>query len=488
MSSQNSPPRPRENWAALPLHDPRTFPIRPPPPARIARALEVLRDENFLYFSDMWDYVDTDWITHRTLRADTQAACVAAGVTRAELRSASRALKDAVHASTAGREAWDQLHQLREDLDEDPALGQHWGELDSNLAGTVTDTANDTFCGKCSHGNTVSLSTFPAQGGCGDPEAANPAIIATVCSCKLSLLLNHQGRVIGRVNDTILSPSWARGTNGISVHAEVKEIRKIMRALQYPNEPERPSCEKRWETILLTPFSSSEWESSWKRASSLRVAGPTRSLLWKILHRRLPLLRYDYIRTFYGGCSEHCLLCNFPHEESYVHLFNQCSAVQSTIWEAVRDVLRVLQLSPFLSVSLPACILGHVAQLPTDCVAGVVWGRRDSDFPSASTLQRLLGNTWGEVRGVAIQSTWLLRNSVLHEGAPPPPLLRAKLTHTFWSHLRRVTAGKLRPPRDARIDSTTTTYNQRVWGLISTLILDKLDLQSIFSGNRAQAR
>ena len=44
-------------------------------------------------------------------------------------------------------------------------------------------------------------------------------------------------------------------------------------------------------------------------------------------------------------------------------------------------------------------ILGHVAQLPTDCVTGVVWGRRDSDSPSASTLQRLLGNTWGEVRG-----------------------------------------------------------------------------------------
>ena len=480
-------PRPRENWASLPLHDHRLIPLRPSPPARIVRAMEVLQEENFLYFSDMWDYVNTDWISHATLRADTTAARSAAGITLSELREASHTLKQAVLNSSVGSETWSQLYQLREPLHEDPMVGQHWGELDSNLAGTVAASSDASLCGLCTHGNTITLSTFPSQGGCGCPLEATDAITSSTCSCKLSRLLEHQGRTVGRVNDTILSPTWALGTNGISVQAEVKEIRSILRALRFPKEQERPACEQRWETLLNTHLSTSDWEACWKRASGLRVSGSTRSLLWKILHRRLPLLRYDYIRDFYGGCTEHCLLCNFPHQESYIHLFNQCAVTQATIWSAVREVLLVLSLPTYLSFSLPACLLGHVGPQPPTCLDGIRWGSRERDVPSPSTLQRLLGNTWGEVRGVAIQSTWLTRNSILHTGPLLPPLLRSQLTYTFWSHLRSVAVGKIRPPSDATVDTTTNTYNQRVWGLISTLIRSQLGLHSIFSG-RAQAQ
>ena len=420
-------PRPRENWAAFPLHDPRLLPLRPSPPVRVSRALEVLQEENFLYFSDMWDYVNADWISHATLRADTAAARTAAGITLSELRAASYTLKQAVRNSTVGDTTWTQLHQLREPLQEDPVVGQHWGELDSNLAGTVTATTDASLCGLCTHGNTITLSTFSSQGGCGNPSEASVADTSSTCSCTMSRLLEHRDRTVGRVNDTILSPTWALGTNGLTVQSEVKEIRGVLRALRFPKESERPSCELRWEHLLNTHLSTSEWEACWKRASGLRVSGSTRSLLWKILHRRLPLLRYDYIREFYGGCSEECLLCNIPHQESFVHLFNQCAATQATIWSGVREVLLTLSLPTHHSFSLPACLLGHIGLLPPTCLDGVVWGHRERDTPSPSTLQRLLGNTWGEVRGVAIQSTWLTRNSILHTGPllPPPATLSA---------------------------------------------------------------
>ena len=225
-------------------------------------------------------------------------------------------------------------------------------------------------------------------------------------------------------------------------------------------------------------MSDKQWMSSWKRVSSGKVAGATRSLLWKLLHRRLPLLYYDYIRDFYMRTAQ-CLLCECGATESYHHLFSACYSVRETVWAATTQVLTALQLPHTLASDAAAQLLGATVDLPTDALSNTVWP--DDDPPTEETKSRLLGNTWGELRAVAIQSVWYARNKILHSGPLHPVQRTLLLKHLFWAHLRKVAGGKVRPPRDAYVQPIVHAYNQSVWTKIGEVVIAELSLDSLHS-------
>ena len=91
------------------------------------------------------------------------------------------------------------------------------------------------------------------------------------------------------------------------------------------------------KVVQLIKASDGEWAQRWVSCSSVRLPGPTRSLLWRLLHRRLPLLSQPWLANHYQR-APHCLLCAYQVRETYSHLFSECEFAAG-IWNGMRPIL-----------------------------------------------------------------------------------------------------------------------------------------------------
>ena len=164
------------------------------------------------------------------------------------------------------------------------------------------------------------------------------------------------------------------------------------------------ACQELTNVLTVT---DNEWMERWRILSSVRLSGPTRSFLWKLMHRTLPLLSLPWLAARYNRPS-HCLLCPHRVPESYSHLFSTCQFA-TALWEAVEPVLTSLRIPPQHEFDpRPARLIGDLSQLDTTWISGLPWGE-DVSPPKAERQIHYFRTMWTEVRGTVLKAIWDVR-------------------------------------------------------------------------------
>ena len=164
--------------------------------------------------------------------------------------------------------------------------------------------------------------------------------------------------------------------------------------------------------LQLIEATDQVWESRWENISQLRVSGPIRAFLFKLTHRRLPLLSQPWIAGHYGRPNV-CLLCSDNQPESYSHVFSDCR-LATMLWTSVHGVTRTLGGNTEMD-QRPARLLGDLSNFSVSRIRQK-WLRSFPTNPPPGTAKviKWLERTWGEVRAVVLKSIWEARCDLLH--------------------------------------------------------------------------
>ena len=150
-----------------------------------------------------------------------------------------------------------------------------------------------------------------------------------------------------------------------------------------------PPAETVVRVISTTP---SEWSARWRIISSVRLAGPIRSFLWKLTHRRLCLLNQEWYANHHQRTSS-CLLCDQQQPESYSHLFSDCP----THGHQVMGFNKPATATARWGDQRPARLIGDISRFRREWASSEVW-RGDCPPPSPEKATRLVRELWTEVR------------------------------------------------------------------------------------------
>ena len=108
--------------------------------------------------------------------------------------------------------------------------------------------------------------------------------------------------------------------------------------------------------LSLAESSGSSWMARWRSVGRLQLAGSIRSFLFKLQHRRLPLLSLRWLAEFYDR-PQHCILCASDQPETYSHLFSDCELATRACSE-IQPTSDVFQQHPSHDDLRPARVLG----------------------------------------------------------------------------------------------------------------------------------
>jgi hypothetical protein len=128
-----------------------------------------------------------------------------------------------------------------------------------------------------------------------------------------------------------------KGLDGASltIFASVRQLRGAFTAEALPGSVSRPRAKKKWAKDLSCIISEAEWQERWLALHKVPTSGRVRSFLWRLVHRRLPLLGYPHVAQHYNH-DDICPLCSSDRETA-IHCFSDCDFTDH-LWKPVEDV------------------------------------------------------------------------------------------------------------------------------------------------------
>lgn len=296
---------------------------------------------------------------------------------------------------------------------------------------------------------------------------------AAYCTCRLSPFVQHPQtrRWLGEAASTgLLAWQLCNRPAELEQNSPVADLRAYFRERRQPGSASRPDCERQWQDAWPeTETNPREWALTWRVVGSSNLRSSARTLVYKVMHRNLPLLSHRHLQRLYNRPST-CLLCNGA-EETLVHLFSACSAVQR-LWAPLQPLVAILGMH---GSQLPLCrlagLLGHVD------VAGLV-ERLPAEAQAASTpkIRKVALQSWTEMRALVLEATWQARLDVFHGRAMSAAAalytaerkVKAGLRYLLYLHLPYLSPWCLEATLEARQDRTLL---QHVWSLLAPCIL-----------------
>ena len=362
-----------------------------------------------------------------------------------------------------------------------PRVQEYWGERSGKYAGKVYRVVSrardipEDFC-TCTHGNIIHLHLFESNGGCGDTNTLLPHGRRKVCSCKLSKLITNNTHTwaYGMESVTVLDIPHLYSGMDLSVLSPVREIRLDRHARRHTTLTPQPAAAIAWVHELATPFTP-QWPGLWQALSRAQISGQARTVMYKLMHMRLPLRTSTHIALWYNTTRD-CTLCE-ETPETHSHLFYECVCV-SAVWRCAYRLIRRLGLPEFADESASTALLGFLPPRPV--VPPLQWNTTDP--PSKPALARWAAMTWAEVRGMAIHAIWSARNCILHENALPDDATLSSYTkHAFWRQARHVLVGKRWPHlEDQQRSKDRSIYFKYIWRNATPLVNSSLKLKAVF--------
>ena len=404
-------------------------------------------------------------------------------------------------------------------------------EVDASASGPVQHGGEDRDDCPCtevggSQGDCVWMVPVQHQEGFGrlphdlEHHAQQPAVPS--CSCSLSPVTVIQDRMYGVLATTGLTPPWLgtvpteREAKSLTLFSPIKDIRAFLRRMEArkQRQPDRPPAEFKWcrdlgiihfgvmdledarklssveelreaarthlaggipvEIKQILGVSTNEWRERWRILSTARVAGPTRSFMWRLMHRVLPLLNQPWLAAFYQR-PPHCLLCPHRVVESYTHLFSTCSFAEG-VWAAVAPVLNCLRFPPPGSFDpTPARLVGDLSHLDMKWLQDLPWGGGERGPPSEDKLLLYYRTIWTEVRSTVLKAIWDVRCAVLKGGmttreearSHAHQQIRTTLSSLIYSKMPTALGGGFISPSDREQIFYRATWGQLVSALVS---------------------
>ena len=161
--------------------------------------------------------------------------------------------------------------------------------------------------------------------------------------------------------------------------------------------------------IINTP--STEWEARWRSIRSARLAGPVRSFMWRLMHRRLLLLSSSWYAN-HLGLTQDCLLCGDSTPETLSHLFSDC-AMARELWTSLQPMLTLLH-ADMGRDHRPARLVGDLSIFSLTWLQAHRWPPGITSPPPTPLLRQLVRQTWTAVRSVVLHAIWKARCDLLH--------------------------------------------------------------------------
>jgi hypothetical protein len=416
-------------WSALQLLQPSPLPPWMPPtcaglltlracsatatPATLAPALDSIAASGMQYISDFWDgehgrlhYAQP--VLQRSVQArretvvPEQAAIHAYVRVRASITPGEAAAMRATPLLLMGG-----LYRVK---------GQH-----TCVRIRAVGAHGSSGCKRCETQRiaTVQRVLIPAGRGPVPPYShSSLALLPTMCSCSLSPLATSADHrtAWGEAETTALYPmllSNVARDPPLTVDDSVAALRHFFRARMQPGSEQRPACEAVWNGLWpQAKMDETKWKDCWKAIQAAQLPGTHRSILWRMMHRQLPLLTLVWYRARLQ-LPETCVLCTTGQLETVEHLFNSCPVV-SARWRWLNEWLQSV------GIDTPTSLHSRLAGgCPTLLSADALVERwpPDSPLPPTSKRQKWFAAAWTEVRGVVIHAVWIARCRVVHAEA-----------------------------------------------------------------------
>ena len=238
------------------------------------------------------------------------------------------------------------------------------------------------------------------------------------------------------------------------------------------------------EVIRLSPLPSSQqldsvltapqarWRARWLSISRVQLAGPVRSFLFKLMHRRLPLLSNPWLASFYNRDNK-CMMCTSQAPETYSHLFSDCT-LAAQMWKVIQPLATLLL--PLLTPQLdprPARLIGDIQEADVSRLLSA-WPPLPGVKPTSERISAWVRITWNEVRAAILYPIWITRCEVLAGSCPPDTASQRALQQS--QHLLRTLAYIKLPSLLPRTHHPPTSphlshYHHLTWGKVAHLLL-----------------
>ena len=218
---------------------------------------------------------------------------------------------------------------------------------------------------------------------------------------------------------TMLAPAEAGAV--LSLTASVRQLRWAFTVALLPESKTRPRAEAKWHRDFDCALSERDWSDAWLSVHKAPTSGKVRSFLWKLMHRRLPLLCYDHIALLYGR-GDTCPLCSLSSETA-IHLLVECETAD-LLWQMADD------LAEEMGCPLPSDPRSRIlGATPSESLCQALLSRldipADNPPPSTHTVNLWIRESWSALRGVTMAAIWNLRCSVLYRPTPLSVLIVA---------------------------------------------------------------
>ena len=238
----------------------------------------------------------------------------------------------------------------------------------------------------------------------------------------------------------------------------------------------RPGPHPRLQQQLLAA-TKHEWEKRWMEINRLQVAGPIRSFIFKLTHRRLHLLSQPWLAAHYGR-QDRCLLCDTNHSETYSHVFSDCTFA-SNLWSSLNLLQDALKMD-LTSDPRPARLVGDLSIFSVQGIISSWRAQHPPPPPPPKTVkvEKWLRRTWGEVRAMVLKSIWEARCDLLHHNTETQPAaaasalskLRSRISALAYTRLPS-TLVALRHERLAPPTVAEEGLNRLIWGRVAHQLL-----------------
>ena len=163
--------------------------------------------------------------------------------------------------------------------------------------------------------------------------------------------------------------------------------------------------------LPLINTSAAEWSLRWGSIKALRLSGPTRSFMWRLSHRRLPLLSQQWLADHYQRPTT-CIMCTSGERETFSHLFSDC-ATASSLWSTLHPLLSLLHMNHLVD-QRPARLIGDLSPFSLSWLQTTNWSSVSASPPSTTQLLHLVRGSWTAIRAITLKAIWDAKCDFLH--------------------------------------------------------------------------
>ena len=123
----------------------------------------------------------------------------------------------------------------------------------------------------------------------------------------------ERGQMGGLANSSWLAPPPALLSHDLysaplTISASMRQLRWTFNGISMPTS-NCPRAEEKWHRDMVCLIPERDWIASWVAVHKAPTSSKVRSFLWKLMHRCLNLLFYEYNAICYGR-GDMCPLCS----------------------------------------------------------------------------------------------------------------------------------------------------------------------------------